>query len=88
MLYLLAGPQICSAVVLLLICLSPYVHSLSDLSLESMIFHLYKSSTQLEIKPTIDFVRGSRSDPTQVLWAKGKLHFGEWSSQSTETLGL
>lgn len=71
--------------------LSPYVYSLfplSELSTISMTFTLCNSSPQRKIIPIIVSVRYSRSDPTQVRQARGKLLLGEWRSQSTEAIGL
>lgn len=74
-----------------LFTLSPYVYSLfplSELSTVSMTFTLCNSSPQHKIIPIIVSVRFSRSDPSQVCQARGKLCFGEWRSQSTEAVGL
>lgn len=70
--------------------LSPYVLTVSIVRLSplSLTFNLCKSSSQHKIIPITVFVRFSRSDPTQVLWARGKFRFGEGKSQSTEALGL
>lgn len=50
-------------------------------------FNLGRSAPN-KIRPIIVFVGRSRSGPSLVLWAKGKLRFEEWIHQSTEALGL